>query len=456
MASIARVLARIKQELHKLVPQDVIEEACRSIQYKYRNRKLDPLTTIHLFAQQVLNANAAVTELPRLSGLDFDGGSYCDARKRLPLKLLQMVVRKVAEALRDEMSTQGLWEGHHTWLVDGTGVSMPDTPDLQKAFGQPGNQKVGCGFPVAHLLAMFDVYSGMLMETLAFPLRTHDLSQVMGLHPRLGANDVLVGDRGFCSFAHLAILNSCGILGLFRAHQKTIIQFRDKPEPHRNITPAQGESRSRLIGRLGFEDQLVEWYKPETKPAWMSQEQYAKLPESMVVRELRYRVPCKGKGCRVKSVTLVTTLLDDRKYTKAKLAKLYKLRWRVEQNLRDLKITLKMDVLKCKTETGVRKELAMYALVYNLICAVRSEGARRQKVRPERLSFVDVTRWLREAEVGDPIPRFVVNPLREGRREPRAVKRRPKQYYRLTEPRSQYKERVGKRRNERNLARAKA
>ena len=425
MASISRTLERIKQDLGDLMPAPVVERICREMNYKYRKRKLDPVTTIHLFIQQVLNCNTAITHLPRLSGLEFDPSAYCDARKRLPLKLIQRLVRTVAEALRDEINTRGLWMGHRTLLVDGSGGSMPDTPELQREFGQPGKQKPGCGFPVAHLLAMFDAYSGMLMEILVSALRTHDMSKVWALHPLLRAGDVVVADRAFCSYAHLAALQMRRIHAVFRIHQRTHVQFQDQPERRRKGQPPAGEPRFRLIRRFGGEDQIVEWHKPEKKPRYMTQKQYDQLPESIRVRQVRFRIH--DPGCRTHEITLVTTLLDARKYTKRKLANLFKIRWQVEVNLRNLKSTLKMEVLKCKSPEGVRKELAIYALVYNLVCLMREKAARRQRVKPARISFVDVLRWLQCAEPGTDLPRFIVNPLRPGRHEPRVVKRRPKE-----------------------------
>ena len=440
MASISQALERIKQDLGNLIPAKTVERICRELKYKYRKRKLDPLTTIQLFVQQVLNYNTAFTHLPHLSGLDFDPSAYGDARKRLPLKLIQRLVRTVGETIRDELNQRGLWMGHRTWLVDGSTCSMPDTPELQREFGQPSSQKPGCGFPVAHLLAMFDSYSGMLLEVLAFPYRTHDMSKVWALHPLLQAGDVVVADRGFCSYAHIAALQMRRIHAVIRIHQRVIVRFRDKRQRRRKPKPAKGEPRSRLIRKLGKQDQLVEWYKPEKKPDYMTQEQYEGLPQSMVVRELRYRI--QDRGCRTYEITLATTLRHPTKYSKRKLARLFKVRWDVEVDLRNLKITLKMEVLKCKSPQGVRKELAIYALVYNLVCLVREKAARRQRVQPGRISFVDVLRWLQCAQPGADLPTFVINLRRPGRHEPRVVKRRPKPYPLMTHPRAEYKQQI--------------
>ncbi len=181
-------------------------------------------------------------------------------------------------------------------------------------------------------------------------------------------------------------------------------------------------------------DQVVEWFKPVEPPEWMTAEEYAALPATSTVRELRYEV---GRpGFRTRTITLVTTLIDPDLYPKEALAELYGARWRVELNLRHLKTTMKMDVLKCKTVEGVLKELTMYAIVYNLVRMVMVEAARRQGVDVERISFVAAMRWLVEAKPGDDLAKLVVNPERPGRYEPRVRKRRPKQYPLMNKPRS--------------------
>ena len=165
----------------------------------------------------------------------------------------------------------------------------------------------------------------------------------------------------------------------------------------------------------------------------MSAEQFAALPPALVLRELRYRVA--RPGFRSRAITLVSTLLDAQRYRSAALAKLYRLRWRVETNLSHLKRTMKMDVLRCETVAGVMKELTMFALVYNLVRVVMCEAARRQRVEVDRISFVDALRWLTSAEPGEPLPDLIVNPLRPGRIEPRVRKRRPKEYPLMKKPR---------------------
>jgi hypothetical protein len=342
--------------------------------------------------------------------------------------LFRELLRRIVEQLGPEIDDTGTWHGHRVFVADGSSFSMPDVPELQKHFGHPTGQEPGCSFPVAHLLALFHVGTGMLMDVVTAPLFTHDMSGVAQIHPKLRKDDILLGDRGFCSFAHLALLAARRAHGLFRVHQRQIVDFT----PHRlgaksgQHKRAKGLPRSRWLRAFGLTDQLVAWQKPKERPEWMTAEQYAALPAELTVRELRYRTGT--AGFRVREVTLVTTLVDADLYPFEELADLYRRRWEVEGNLRALKNTMKMDVLRCETVAGVSKELLMFALVYNLVRLVMLEASRRQEVPLDRISFVDALRWLKEARPGTALPKLVVNPDRAGRSEPRVRKRRPKVY----------------------------
>ena len=390
---------------------------------------LDPVTTIQLFFVQILHGNTACTHLRHLTKLNVTASAYCQARMKLPLAAFQQLLRSVSDAVQPEALDQGHWLGHRTFWVDGSSFSMPDTPALQEHFGQPGRQVPGCGFPVAHLLALFHAGTGMVLRVFAAPLRTHDMSQVVALHPELHPTDVLVGDRGFCSYAHLALLVQADVHAVFRMHQKQIVDFtpgRSHVEPARRGKGHKGQPRSGWLKRLGEHDQLVQWLKPLTCPQWMDAEQFAHLPDRLEVRELRYRVH--RKGFRVQSITLVTTLLDAALYTVEALAQLYWARWGIETNFAHLKTTMGLDVLKCKTVDGVLKELIVFALIYNLVRLVMAQAAQRQQVDIDRISFIDAARWLAAARDEESLPWLVTNPHRPYRYEPRVRKRRPKQY----------------------------
>jgi hypothetical protein len=444
--SILAAVQQIKADIAQFLSSRLIEEVCVTIGHVWRDRILDPATTVHLFVLQILHGNTACSQVPRLGGVQCTGEAYGQARQRLPLAVLKFLLRALSQHLGGStMLDEGRWHGHRTFLVDGSSASMPDTPELQKAYGQPGVQKPGCGFPVMHLMALFHASTGFLLNVVTAPLRTHDMSRVAQVHPDLEADDIVVGDRGFCSFAHLALLAARGIFGVFRVHQKQIVSFR----PHRRTASKSSRKRkqrglpsSRWLRRLGRHDQLVEYVKSEKryKPTWLSEEMYAALPERIIVRELRFRIVERGRRTRL--ITLATTLLDAERYPKDDLAELYGQRWQIETNFRHLKQTLRMDTLHCKTVAGVQKELQVYALVYNLVRLVMLEAAHRQGAAVDRISFIDAVRWLADAIYGAVELKLRLVPNRPGRFEPRAVKRRPKEYDRLNQPREILRKRL--------------
>jgi IS4 transposase len=281
---------------------------------------------------------------------------------------------------------------------------MPDTPALQDAFGQSTEQRPGCGFPLAHLLGLFHAGTGVLLKLLVAPLLTHDLAQVQAVHPTLQPGDVLVADRGLCSYAHLALLVQAGVHAVLRIGARQIVDFtpgRPFVLPSVRRTPAvKGIPRSRWLKALGVEDQLVAWLKPKTCPSWLPRETLAALPEALVLREVRYRIGT--AGFRSREITLVTTLLDAEVYRAADLAELYRRRWQVETLLAHLKTTMQMDVLHCKTVPGVLKELTIFAIVYNLVRLVMRQAATLQHTAVERISFLDTLRWLGAPGTGTP------------------------------------------------------
>jgi Transposase DDE domain len=439
---IVTTLRQLRQDLARHLDEKAIHDICRQAGHRWRDCLLTPAAIIHWFIIQVLHGNTALEHISLLADRAFTGSAYCMARAKLPLRIYRAVLRALIRALIPDTHTAGLWLGRHrTFLADGSSFSMPDTPELQALFGQPGNQKPGCGFPVASILVLFHAGTGLLLGILAAPLRTHEMAYIEFLHSILQLGDILVGDRGFCSFAHLALLVKRGAHAVFRMHQRQLVDFTpNRPYAHpKDKAARKGLPRSRWMRQLGVTDQLVEWFKPQQKPRWMTQEKFAALPESLILREIRYRVG--RRGFRTETVTLVTTLLDAELYTVEALAALYGVRWRVEQNLRHLKQTMKMDVLKCVTVEAILKELTVYAIVYNLVRVVMMEAASRQGVDVERISFIDALRWLCDLKKDD-LPELVVNPARPGRFEPRVKKRRPKEYPLMKKPRSELRKRL--------------
>lgn len=416
--TIASSVHSLKSSLHVALAAGTIQHACREAGHAWRSRVLDPVTTIWLFALQMLHANTACTHVLRLMpGVQATDSAYCQARKRLPLNVFRTLFDHVRDHLlpsTDERLSR--WRDHRIFYIDGSSASTPDTPELRQTFGQPAGQKPGCGFPTATLVGLFRGGSGLLVDLLIRPLQTHEASIAHLLFKHLQPDDVLVGDRAFSSYVLIAMLHRRGVHAVMRLHQRRKTDFR----------------RGRC---LGVRDRLVRWTKPVKRPQWLEPDMFNALPDEMMLRQLEYQV--QQPGYRTQKVVLVTTLTDAQMYPKRELASLYGDRWQVETYYRHLKQTMRMDVLRCKTAEGVEKELWMFGIVYNLARSVMVEAAKRQHVDPDRISFIDTLRWLTLRRPGEPLPALRVNPHRPGRVQPRAVKRRPKQYSLMTSPRAQ-------------------
>jgi hypothetical protein len=430
--SIATPPLRIKRQFCKLLPDDVVLDACRAAGHRWRRRKFDPVSVIHLFILQVLNGNAAILHLRHLARCAVNAAAYCRARMRIPLAVYETLLDHTAQ-----LASRGcapVLAAMRIFLVDAASSLTADTPSVRQLFEQPGNVKPGCGYPMAKVLALFDAASGAILRPLICSLFVHEASGVWALHPLLRGGDLMVGDRAFCSYAHLAMLHARGVFGLFRVQQRRQVDFR-RGRGH----GGKGRPKSRFVRKLGRCDQLVEWAKPQAKPKWMSKAQFAALPASLLVRELRYHLQARGQRTRV--VTIVTTLLDPALYPADKVAALYGLRWQVETHWGQLKTGMKMAQLKCKSADGVKKELLTYFIAYNLTRVVMREAAGRQGLAVGRISFIDALRWLTHAHDGDVLIVLAVIPLRPDRHEPRVKKYLKYRYRPMTRPRHILKKR---------------
>lgn len=413
MASVAWAVSFLKQQ-ESFFDSAQVEAVFASHGHRWRDRELPPAETMELFVRQVVAGNVPCAEVRALREGAFTATAYCQARQRLPVPAVWEVMETITAGLgaADAAASDepGRWRGHRIFHTDGTGFSMPDTPELQNAFGQPGMQAKGCGFPVAHLLVLFDAATGMVIKAHPAPLRTHDLNGIEQVHMHMAEGDVLIGDKAFGSWAHLAILQGKKTHGIFPLHQ------RRKTEDGACF------------------DRLEMWARPAARPAWMKPEAYAKLPEQITVRVIRRRVARKGR--RALTVTLATTLLDRDAYPADEVVALAGGRWEAETNFRHLKITLELDVLRCKSLAGVLRELAVIVLVYNLVRSIMSKAAGRQGVDTRRISFADALRYIRWSTADSALYDLIVNPNRPGRLEPRAIKRRKERYTRMTQPRT--------------------
>jgi len=443
MVSIDAELEAIKRDPRELLDEKRVLHLCHEAGYRPEaDGPLDPATLVALFMRQIAEGNVSCEAVRMMGGDAFSASAYCQARMRLPLEVIQGLARDCYREMSDRVDRdpEHRYRGHRVLLMDATGFSMPDTPELQRHFGQSGQQKPGCGFPGAHMLMLFNARTGLAVDALTAPLRTHEMSLAAGTHGRMSEGDLVVGDDSFGSYAHFALLLQRGMHGLFPAHHMRLVDFT----PHRphagpgNAGEGKGLPRSRWIKSLGKDDQLVEWFKPTQKPKWMSAADWKKLPGSIILREVRRTVP--RKGFRPVTLTIVTTLVDPTQYPPDELFELRVRRWDVESDLRHLKTTMKMEVLHSQTVEGVHKELWMFLLIYNLVRMVMLSAAKRQRVPVSRVSFACALHWMRYATEGQSLPRLALAPHRPDRIEPRAIKRRPKQYDLLVRPRAQMRE----------------
>jgi len=447
MAGFNSALACVRHGSHDLLLSDRINQLARAAEHPFRATTLTPGVTLRLFAQQIAHGNIACSAVRHLDGGDFSDSAWCQARSRLPIELVQQVHRSLIDHARSELDLLDdvggaacRWRGHRLYVVDGTNDSMPDTPELRAHYGVPSGCRPGLGFPTSHLLLLMDHRSGLLIDCVDSPMNTSDPSQAPSLHRHLRDGDILLADVAFAGWAHLALIIQANLHAVMPVHHKRLVDFtpgRGHAHPRKGkATKRRGKPRSRLVRELGRDDHLVEYFKPVEKPAWMGEEEWSKLPESITVREIRRTV--KRHGFRPMTVTIVTTLLDPEQYPADDLIELRLTRWMIETNIRHLKITLGMDVLKCRTLDGVRKERLVFLLVYNLIRIIMLRSARSQNVNVNRLSFADTLAWLRLGNLNEPVE-LKINPLRPGRLEPRAIKRQKKEFPYMTSRRSELK-----------------
>jgi hypothetical protein len=450
MATFELALSRIRAGTDDLLLPARTDHLARAGEVRFRKTTLTPGNTLRLFAKQVAHGNVACSAVRYLAGEDFSDSAWCQARGRLPIDLIRQVHRAVVAEARRELDLTDdpgdaphRWRGHRVYVVDGTNDSMPDTPELRAHYGVPSGCREGLGFPTSHLLLVMDHKSGLLIDSADSPMNTSDISQTPPMHAHLQAGDILLADVAFAGWAHLALILQANLHAVMPAHHRRIVDFtpqRTHAHPRKGKSAKRaGKPRSRVIRTLGQDDQLVEYFKPVEKPPWMSDAQWMELPASITVREIRRTV--RRHGFRPMTVTIVTTLLDPERYPPEDLIELRLTRWMIETNIRHLKITLGMDVLKCKTLDGVRKERLMFMLVYNMIRILMLRAARARGVNVNRVSFADTLAWLRLADTNDlaAIGRLKINPLRPGRLEPRVLKRQKKEFPYMTLPRDQLK-----------------
>lgn len=374
LARKAQVLAQTPPAELSLLFHDYIDLTQIS-QQSIRTRIFPVCRTFWLFLAQVLSTDKSNPAAVRralawlaLEGLSAspDPSGYCQAKKRLEPETFAGVHQQIAEKIADKPEDHFLFE-RPLKVIDGTSISMPDTPQNQAEWPQPTGQKPGCGFPVMRIVAIFSLATGALLELATGPLCVGETTLWRGLWDQLSPGDIVLADSYFCAYAYLGLLLGQQVDSVVRIHGR-----RKTGEVQR-------------IKRLGKNDWLVEWTRNRKCPDWMAQEDWDRMPETLVVRVIDFQVEV--PGFRTDSITVVTTLLDEKKYPAKAFVELYRRRWRVEVYLRDIKVTMGMDVLRSESPEMIRRELAMHLIAYNLVRALMAEASREHNVPIEWLSF---------------------------------------------------------------------
>ncbi len=407
-----------------------------------RNRLYTHCRVFWIFLAQVLGADggcaAAVQgflawiNAAKAQGASPNTGAYCKARKKLPLEDLEALHAPLAQAL--DTPGEMFW-GRRVLVVDGSALSMPDTPANQKAWPQPATQKPGCGFPIMRILGLFSLGSGIWRGLSFGALNIAERTLFHRLWDHFAPGDIALADTGFTSYADYVLLERMGVDSVMLNHQCRKKGLRE-------------------LRKLGKGERLVEWFKAKLRPGWLAQEQWETLPDTFAVREITMHIDI--PGFRSKTIVIATTLRDHKAYPAHEIAALYRRRWAIELYFRDIKISMGADVLRCKTPDMVKKELCMHVLAYNLVRALMLDAARKHATPLQRIRFKGacdaIRNWApgialakekqRENMIDGMIHAIARNrvPHRPNRTEPRAKKRRPKNYQLLTQSRHIFKE----------------
>lgn len=423
------------------LPIELIQRILDELAIEWRQCVYCPTVTLWTFLTQILSAdhscqNAVDKLLVFLltSGskpCSSDTGPYCKARSRLTEPFISRLAQEVGERLHANGPKAGFLGGRPVKLIDGCTVSMPDTSANQEIYPQPKTQKKGLGFPIARLLAVISFHSGAVLDLAIGPYKgkgTGENALLRSVWDQFSPGDVVVADRAFGSYCNIALSKESGIDLVTRLHQKRHYDFRTGK-------------------RLGKDDHIVTWSKPQERPDWLDKETFEQLPDELEVREVKIRV--RVKGFRVQQYVLVTTLLDA---SKEELAAIFRVRWNVELDIRAIKSVMQMDILRCKTPSMVRKEIWVHLLGYNLIRSVMADAAQQHEISPREISFKGalqtVNAFLDVLHLVDPkdtdaFYQIMLDAIahhrvgnRPNRSEPRAVKRRPKPMPLLNKPRA--------------------
>ena len=332
------------------------------------------------------------------------------------LNLVETLCQRAMSLVKEDTD----WHGHRLVLVDGFCDRVDDTQALRKRYGKPSNQRgPSAGCPLMRLLAVLDYSSGMIRRIISMPYAQQEIKALASMFRHLKARDLILADRGLVSYAHVALM----------LQRKLCLCIR---LPGSMVVHGRGKASHFKVKRLGKQDMLVQWLRVAC-PTWMSQQRFMRLPEQLQLRQIAYRI-CR-RGFRPTWGWIITDRLDPKEYPASSLIQLYERRWQVEVDFRDLKCTIGMKHLRSRTVEGVRKEVAAFVILYNLIRLTMLKSAQSQNVKPDRISFIDAADWLLWSRYADPLPKLEVNPIRRRNSQPRAIKDYRRNFGRLARPR---------------------
>lgn len=407
---------------------DVVEQ----LQPAHRERLYTPTNTLSLFLAQAMNTDSSCQNTVNhhvvervfngLSACSTTTGAYCKARTRLPQNMITELVKQTGQLILEHVPDSWRWQGRRVKLVDGTTVTLPDTAANQQHYPQQNTQQPGLGFPVARIVGIVCLASGAILQAAMGAYKGKGASEHALLRQLIDSfepGDVVLADRYYCSYFLIALLMAKGADVVFQQHATRKTDFRT------------GQ-------KLSARDHVVAWQKPKLMPDWMTPSQYESFPNEINIREVK-------AGNRI----LVTTLLSDKMASKSALTELYKQRWHVELDLRNIKTVLGMEVLHCKTPSMNEKEMWVYFLAYNIIRLLIAASAVKAAIFPRQISFKHTLQiwlaWHHQHAAHDTSDPAVLLALiaqqrvdnRPGRIEPRNLKRRPKAFPLLMKPREE-------------------
>jgi len=435
-----------------VLPAAFVEQALADNDVVFGDTKksvFTPAVTLWAWLSQVLETDkscrAAVTRVLALrvaaecKPCSLDTAAYCRARPKLPASVLKCLALETGHNLEEQVPKDWLWQGRHVTLVDGTTMTMADTEANQKAYPQPSSQEAGCGFPMIRMVVLMSLATAALLDMALAPYQgkeTGETALLRELLNNLKPGAILLADRYYCTYWLVAMAQALGVDVVFRMHHLRDYDFR------------RGK-------QLGADDHVVSWCRPQ-RPDWMDQATYAAMPLTITVRELRADIA--SPGCRTDEIVVATTLTDAVSYSKEALIDLYHERWHVEPDILAIKKALGMDHLSCQSPFMIEKEIWIHFLGYNLVRKAGCQAAELQEVSPREVSFTAIKQTINAAR-NQLTMASAAEQVRQGllllqevgkecvgnrpdRWEPRLVKKRPKAYKHLREPRAKMRERL--------------